>query len=50
MEKSLIGVQFCRVSHRAPFLVPCLFSLYINDISIDTESKIRLFADDFLLS
>ena len=27
-------------------LGPLLFSLYINDISSDTESEIRLFADD----
>ena len=27
-------------------LGPLLFSLYINDISTDTESEIRLFADD----
>ena len=27
-------------------LGPLLFSLYINDISADTESEIRLFADD----
>ena len=25
---------------------PLLFSLYINDISIDRDSEIRLFADD----
>ena len=29
---------------------PCLFLLYINDLPIDTESKIRLFADDTLCS
>ena len=27
-------------------LGPLLFSLYINDISADIESEIRLFADD----
>ena len=27
-------------------LAPLLFSLYINDISIGTDSQIRLFADD----
>ena len=25
---------------------PSLFSLYINDISVDIKSEIRLFADD----
>ena len=44
MELNLIGLRFCRVSPRAPFL---LFSLYINDISSDIESEIRHFADDF---
>ena len=29
-----------------PFLAPCCFYLYINDISVDNESEIRLFADD----
>ena len=29
---------------------PCLFLLYINDLPIDIESKIRLFADDTLCS
>ena len=29
-------------------LGPLLFSLYINDISSDTESEIRLFADDYV--
>lgn len=33
------------VSHRTPFLGPLLFSLYINDISADFESEIRLFAE-----
>ena len=27
-------------------LGPLLFSLYINDISVGTDSQIRLFADD----
>ena len=40
------GPLLCLVSHRVPFLVPLLFSLYINDISADIESEIRLFADD----
>ena len=31
-------------------LGPLLFSFYINDISADIESEIRLFADDCLLS
>ena len=41
-----IGLHLCRVSLRAPFSAPCCFSLYINDISADIESEIRLFADD----
>ena len=41
----LTGLRFCRVPPRTPFLVPCC-SLYINDISSDIESEIRLFADD----
>ena len=39
-------LNMCQVSHRAPFLVPCCFSLHINDIISDIESEIRLFADD----
>ena len=35
------GLQFCLV-----VLGPLLFSLYINDVSIDIDSEIRLFADD----
>ena len=29
---------------------PLLLSLYINDISVDSESEIRLFAHDCFLS
>ena len=35
------------VSHRTLSLVPCCFFLYI-DISTDTDSEIRLFADDYV--
>ena len=28
-----------QVSYRAPYLVPCFFSLHINDIMSDIESK-----------
>ena len=31
---------------QGPVLGSLLFSLYINDISVDIESEIRLFADD----
>ena len=31
---------------RGTVLGPLLFSFYINDISVDIESEIRLFADD----
>ena len=34
------------MSHRAWFIGSLLFSFYINDISTDIESEIRLFADD----
>ena len=40
------GPPLCQVSHRAPFLVPCFFSLHINDIMSDIESEIRLFANN----
>ena len=33
------------MSQRALSLVPCFFFLYINDISTDIDSEIRLFAD-----
>ena len=39
------GPLLCLVSHRAPFLPPYCSPLYINDISADIESEIRLFAD-----
>ena len=29
---------------------PCLFLLYVNDLPVDIESKVRLFADDTLCS
>ena len=38
--------QFHAKNVSLPVLGPLLFSLYINDISSDIESEIRLFADD----
>ena len=48
MELNQIGPPFCQVSPRAPVqgLGPLLFSLYINDITEDIDSELRLFADD----
>ena len=46
MELNQTGPLLCQVSGREPFLVPCCFSLHINDIMSDIESEIRLFADD----
>ena len=34
------------MSHRALFLVPCFFSLHINDITAGIESEIKHFAND----
>lgn len=42
MEQNKSELRFCQVSHKAI----SLFSLYINDISKDTSSEIRLFTDD----
>ena len=46
-------LQFCQVSHKGPswsIFVVCvhevLLSVYMNDISTDIDSEIRLFADD----
>ena len=47
MEQNRIGHRFCLVSHRASSVLgPLLFCLHINDISTDTDSEIRLFADE----
>ena len=40
-----IGPPFCQVSPRAPFL-DLLFSLYINDVTEDIYTELRLFAND----
>ena len=37
------------VPQGAVFFLPLLFSLYINDITEDIDSELRLFADDCLL-
>ena len=44
LEFNQTGPPFCQVSLRAPFLDHC-FS-HFNDITTDTDSEIRLFADD----
>ena len=46
MALNQTGLLLYLVSHRAPFLSPCCFSLHINDITSDIESEIRLFADN----
>ena len=45
-KRKIIQVFFSHLLQFLAFLGPLLFSLYINDISADTESEIRLFADD----
>ena len=48
MEQNRAWLRFYLVSHRAAVLGPLLFTLYINDISAETDSEIRLFADDYV--
>ena len=45
MELNQTGPRCVSVSH-GTVLGPLLFSLHINDIMLDIESEIRLFADD----
>ena len=47
--QNLTGPRFvwCPTGH-CPVLGPLLFSLYITDISIDIDSEIKLFADDYV--
>ena len=47
MVLNLTGPLLCPVSLRAPFSVHCCSPcIYINDIPVDIDSQIRLFADD----
>ena len=46
MVSNQTGPLLYRVSHRALFSAPLLFSLHINDITADIEPEKRLFADD----
>ena len=46
MVLNLTGTLLCLVPPQCTVLGPLLFSLYINDISVSTDSQIRPFADD----
>ena len=57
LQTSTKGVKWCKsdLAHavsgvaKGTVFIPLLLSLYINDISADIVSEIRLFADDRLL-
>ena len=43
-------VPICQMTPQGTILRPLLFSLYINEITEDIDSELRLFADDCVCS